>query len=201
MSAQTALIVDDSKLARITLQRLLEKRNFQVRLAESASEALTLLEQELPDIIFMDHLMPEIDGFEAMRRIKANPATHHIPVVMCTGKEGTGDYDSEAKAIGAAATLSKPPALEPLNQVLEEAQQAAAIASVASVVSVATATAQPTPTTAPAAADSGLEERLMAALQQALNDLRHEAVEPIAALKLDQKNQFQIVEQKLEALW
>ncbi len=196
MSSQTALIVDDSKLARITLQRLLEKRNFQVRLAESASEALSLLETELPDIIFMDHLMPEIDGFEAMRRIKANPTTQHIPVVMCTGKEGTGDYDSEAKAIGAAATLSKPPELEQLNQVLEEAQQAAAITSVAPV---APPTAQPT--TAPAAADTGLEERLVAALQQALDDLRHEAAEPIAALKLEQKNQFQIVEQKLEALW
>lgn len=124
--SQTALIVDDSRLARITLQRLLERQNFQVITAGSAREALKLLrEQPLPDIIFMDHLMPEMDGFEAMQHIKADPALQHLPVIMCTGKEGTDDYDAQAKARGATATLSKPPELDQLTAVLEITRAAA----------------------------------------------------------------------------
>lgn len=128
--SQIALIVDDSRLARITLQRLLEKQNFQVMSAGSAREAFDLLrEQALPDIIFMDHLMPEMDGFEAMQRIKADPELQHIPVVMCTGKEGNDDYDAQAKARGATATLSKPPELDQLTAVLEETRAAAPAAT------------------------------------------------------------------------
>src|SRR5690606_40530628 len=63
--SQIALIVGDSRPPRITLQRLLEKQNFQVMSAGSAREAFDLLRaQALPDIIFMDHLMPAMDGFE-----------------------------------------------------------------------------------------------------------------------------------------
>ena len=128
--SQTVLIVDDSRLARITLQRLLEKQNFQVISAGSAREAFDLLrEQALPDIIFMDHLMPEMDGFEAMQRIKADPELQHIPVVMCTGKEGNDDYDAQAKARGATATLSKPPELDQLTAVLAETRAAAPAAT------------------------------------------------------------------------
>src|SRR5690606_41948228 len=128
--SQTVLIVDDSRLARITLQRLLEKQNFQVISAGSAREAFDLLrEQSLPNIIFMNHLMPEMDGFESMQRIKADPKLQHIPVVMCTGKEGNDDYDAQAKARGATATLSKPPELDQLTAVLAETRAAAPAAT------------------------------------------------------------------------
>ncbi|WP_431688719.1 response regulator [Hahella sp. NBU794] len=122
MSLQTALVVDDSKLARITLQRLLEKHNLQVQLAESGVHALEMLKTNLPDIIFMDHLMPELDGFEATKKIKADPQTSHIPVIMCTGKEGKDNYDAEARAIGASGTLFKPPQAEKLAMVIESAR-------------------------------------------------------------------------------
>ncbi len=122
MALQTALVVDDSKLARITLQRLLQKHNLQVELAESGVHAIELLENVQPDIIFMDHLMPELDGFEATQKIKENPATSHIPVIMCTGKEGVENYDEQARGIGASGTLSKPPQPEQLAIVLAAAQ-------------------------------------------------------------------------------
>jgi CheY-like chemotaxis protein len=118
MSVKKALVVDDSKLARITLKKKLELRAVDVDMVESATEALSYLQSHQPDIIFMDHLMPEIDGFEATKRIKANPATRHIPVIMCTGKEHEG-YLQEATAIGAANILSKPPETDALNAILD----------------------------------------------------------------------------------
>src|SRR5690606_18881118 len=103
---------------------------FQVISAGSAREAFDLLrEQALPDIIFMDHLMPEMDGFEAMQRIKADPELQHMPVAMCTGKAGNDDYDAQAKARGATATLSKPPELAQLTAVLAESRAAAPAAT------------------------------------------------------------------------
>lgn len=117
MSVKKALVVDDSKLARITLKKKLELRAVDVDMVESASEALNYLQSHQPDIIFMDHLMPDIDGFEATKRIKANPATRHIPVIMCTGKEHEG-YLQEATAIGASNILSKPPETDALDAIL-----------------------------------------------------------------------------------
>ncbi|WP_157496879.1 response regulator [Hahella ganghwensis] len=121
MTLQTALVVDDSKLARITLQRLLQKHNLQVELAESGVQAIEMLESARPDIIFMDHLMPVLDGFEATKKIKANPNTAHIPVIMCTGKE-VENYDEQARGIGASGTLSKPPKPDQLSVVLAAAR-------------------------------------------------------------------------------
>lgn len=122
MSFNYALVVDDSKLARITLQRLLQKHNLEVDVAESGVAALEKIKSNKPDIIFMDHLMPELDGFEATQKIKADPATNHIPVIMCTGKEDTDNYDMEAKGIGASGTLSKPPQADQLALILAAAQ-------------------------------------------------------------------------------
>lgn len=117
MAYKTALIVDDSKLARVTLRKKLQAYGIDVELVESASEALNLLQQKLPDIIFMDHLMPEMDGFEATQAIRQNPAWQQLPIVMCTGKEHEG-YLQEAQAIGANQILSKPPVDEALEAIL-----------------------------------------------------------------------------------
>ncbi|MBK8973079.1 MAG: response regulator [Hahellaceae bacterium] len=118
MALKTALVVDDSKLARITLQRLLEKHELTVHCAESGIQALDLLKDLSPDIIFMDHLMPELDGFETTQKIKGDPRLRHIPVIMCSGKEGVDNYEEQAVAIGASGILSKPPQPEKLQEVM-----------------------------------------------------------------------------------
>lgn len=107
MGFNTALIVDDSKLARVALKRKLEQRGLQIVMAEDARQALDLLQSTPIDIVFMDHLMPEMDGFQATQEIKANTATAHLPVIMCSGKEKQG-YLEEARAIGASNVLPKP---------------------------------------------------------------------------------------------
>lgn len=117
MGQKTALVVDDSKLARITLKKKLEQRQLQVIMAESGIVALEQLQNNQVDLVFMDHLMPEMDGFAATQRIKGTPATAHIPVIMCSGKDEP-DFVDQAKAIGADGVLAKPPANEALDALL-----------------------------------------------------------------------------------
>ena len=107
MSAKRALVVDDSKSARVFLSRMLEKYQIDVDSAESAEQAIEYLTHHRPpDVIFMDHLMPGMDGFEALTAIKNNPRTATIPVLMYTSQEGEL-YLGQARALGAVGVLPK----------------------------------------------------------------------------------------------
>jgi CheY-like chemotaxis protein len=106
MANRLALVVDDSKSARVTLRRMLEQHNMEVDTLESAPEALSYLSTHTPDVIFMDHMMPDMDGFEAVEAIKGNPDTATIPIMMYTSKEGDL-YVSQARALGAVGILPK----------------------------------------------------------------------------------------------
>lgn len=119
-----ALLVDDSKSARFALRKLLERNGLKVDMAENAEEALGYLNENRPDVIFMDHFMPGMDGFEAIKIIKNQPNTASIPVVMCTSKDGDA-YTAEAQAIGATDILSKPATPGSLSEVLDKLSQAA----------------------------------------------------------------------------
>lgn len=119
MGHKTALVVDDSKLARITLKKKLEQRQLEVVMVESGTAALAELDKQAFDLVFMDHLMPEMDGFETTQNIKANANTAHIPVVMCSGKDEP-DFAEQAAAIGASGVLSKPPENSALDKLLGE---------------------------------------------------------------------------------
>jgi len=105
-AGKRALIVDDSRSARIILSRMLEGYGLLVDTAESAEQGLEYLKQTRPDVIFMDHLMPGMDGFQAVQVIKSNPETATIPVVMYTSQEGEL-YLSQARALGAVGVLAK----------------------------------------------------------------------------------------------
>ncbi len=106
MSAKRALIVDDSRSARVILSRMLETHGLQVDTAESGEQALDYLRSARPDVVFMDHLMPGMDGFEAVRAMKGNMHTATIPVMMYTSQEGER-YLLEARKVGAMGVLSK----------------------------------------------------------------------------------------------
>lgn len=125
MTIKSALIVDDSKSARIMLQRLLEKMNVITLGVESAEEALTYLENQHPDIIFMDHMMPGMDGLEATQTIKSNPKTQGIPTIMYTSKEGDG-YNTLAMSHGASGVLPKPANQQAVMAVIDSLQNTAA---------------------------------------------------------------------------
>ncbi|MDH3978128.1 MAG: response regulator [Gammaproteobacteria bacterium] len=103
---KSALIVDDSRTARQVLARVLERHSIKVDMVASAEEALNFLAGSQPDVIFMDHLMPGMDGFQAVRAIKKNPATATIPIMMYTSQAGEL-YVSQARALGAVGVLPK----------------------------------------------------------------------------------------------
>ena len=105
-TGKRALIVDDSRSARVILSRMLEQQGLAVDTAESAEQALDYLQRSRPDVIFMDHLMPGMDGFQAVQTIKADPLTATIPLMMYTSQEGEL-YVSQARALGAVGVLPK----------------------------------------------------------------------------------------------
>jgi CheY-like chemotaxis protein len=106
MSSKRALVVDDSKSARAFLSRILERHEITVDAAESAEAAIEYLARNKPDVIFMDHLMPGMDGFQAVQTIKNNPRTSSIPILMYTSQEGDL-YLGQARAMGAEGVLPK----------------------------------------------------------------------------------------------
>ncbi len=106
MGAKRALIVDDSRSARLFLARMLEKYEIDVDSAETAEAAIEYLASHRPDVIFMDHLMPGMDGFQAVQAIKNNPRTATIPILMYTSQEGEL-YLGQARALGAVGVLPK----------------------------------------------------------------------------------------------
>jgi len=85
---------------------MLETHDLDVDTAVSAEDALVYLSDHRPDVIFMDHLMPGMDGFEAVLAIKNNPATATIPIMMYTSQEGEV-YVGQARALGAVGVLPK----------------------------------------------------------------------------------------------
>ncbi len=116
-----ALVVDDSRMARYVLSKMLKEQGINVDTVESAEEALGYLCNNIPDMVFMDHTMPGMDGFQAIRAIKNDPKTASIPIMMYTSKEGDV-YMNQARALGAVDVLPKQ--LKPIQliQVLERQQ-------------------------------------------------------------------------------
>src|SRR5450631_2392018 len=106
MARKRALVVDDSKSARVILSRMLEKYDIEVDMAESAEQAIEYLNGNRPDAIFMDHLMPGMDGLQAVKAIKSNALTATIPIMMYTSQEGEL-YVGQARALGAMGVLPK----------------------------------------------------------------------------------------------
>jgi CheY-like chemotaxis protein len=106
MARKRALVVDDSKSARVILSRMLEKYDIEVDMAEAAEQAIEYLKNNRPDAIFMDHLMPGMDGLQAVQAIKGNPQTAMIPIMMYTSQEGEL-YVGQARALGAMGVLPK----------------------------------------------------------------------------------------------
>jgi twitching motility two-component system response regulator PilH len=91
MAIQKILIVDDSKTELFHLSDILGKRGYTVRTAENGEEAMRRLEEEKPDLILMDVVMPGQNGFQLTRSITRDPRFAGVPVIMCTSKNQETD--------------------------------------------------------------------------------------------------------------
>lgn len=106
MASKRALIVDDSTTAQYRLKKMLRAYPLDIDIVDSGEAALRYLAHHSPDVIFMDHLMPGMDGFRALQIIKSHPETAMIPVIMYTSKSGDV-YTGQARALGALDVVSK----------------------------------------------------------------------------------------------
>ena len=101
------LVVDDVPANVKLLEARLSAEYFDVTTAYSGAEALAICERAACDIVLLDAMMPDMDGFEVCRKLKSNPATHHIPVVMVTALDQSSDRVAGLDA-GADDFLTKP---------------------------------------------------------------------------------------------
>jgi CheY-like chemotaxis protein len=174
MSTRNILLVDDSRSARYALRLLLQKHGCEVDTAESAETALEKVKASLPDAIFMDHLMPGMNGFEALDVLKADSRTAHIPVVMCTSNDEL-PYQQQARKKGALGILPKPATPEKLSAVLAAIDTAIAAQPAPSVAAVA---AEPEPA-APAVPTAPTLGTIVALVREELRRLMDHEVRPL----------------------
>jgi two-component system cell cycle response regulator DivK len=87
------LVVEDNEDNRDSLSRRLERRGFEVLMAHDGKHGVAMAAAEKPDLILMDMNMPEMDGWEATRTIKAAPDAAHVPVIALTAHAMTGDRE------------------------------------------------------------------------------------------------------------
>ncbi len=86
MPIQKILVVDDSPTERLFLLEVLSLQGYEVALAMNGNEGIATARTMQPDLILMDVVMPDMNGFEATRTLHNDPATQHIPIIMCTTK-------------------------------------------------------------------------------------------------------------------
>ena len=101
------LVVDDSPAIRTLLTVNLELEGYDVRAAADGEEGLEIVAQWHPHVVTLDVVMPRLDGFETLERLRADPATAELPVVMVTARAQAADRE-RGDALGADAYLSKP---------------------------------------------------------------------------------------------
>jgi CheY-like chemotaxis protein len=119
MGLSHALIVDDSRTSAVLLGKMLARSDLSSDKVASGEECLSYLAGTSPDIIFMDHMMPGMDGFDAVKAIKRQPRLAAIPIVMYTSKGGDM-YRGQARALGAIGVLQKPAAEHDVADLLQD---------------------------------------------------------------------------------
>ncbi len=119
MAKARVLVVEDEANLREAIWEILEWSGYEPAEAGGGSAGLAKAERWRPDVILLDVWMPEQDGYDVCRRLKANPRTTHIPVIFMTaGKRET--VTRLASEVGAAACLTKPFGIAPLVALIKE---------------------------------------------------------------------------------
>lgn len=104
---QKILIVDDEPNIVMTLEYAFKKNNFEVYIARDGSEALQILKNHIPDIVLLDIMMPNVDGYETLKLIKENKQLQHTKVIFVTAKNKASDIEKGLK-LGANKYITKP---------------------------------------------------------------------------------------------
>ncbi len=106
-STAKVMVIDDSQTIRRTAETLLAREGYQVITAQDGFEALAKIADHAPDIIFVDIMMPRLDGYQACALIKGNPRFSKTPVIMLSSKDGLFDR-ARGRMVGSDEYLTKP---------------------------------------------------------------------------------------------
>jgi twitching motility two-component system response regulator PilG len=106
-NAAKVMVIDDSQTIRRTAETLLTREGYTVITAEDGFEALGKIADHQPDIIFIDIMMPRLDGYQACALIKGNPRFAKTPVIMLSSKDGLFDR-ARGRIVGSDEYLTKP---------------------------------------------------------------------------------------------
>jgi two-component system, cell cycle response regulator DivK len=101
------LLVEDNLSTVDVLEKALQYLGYEVRVAKNGLEAVKMAVSELPDLVVMDIMLPELDGFEATRRLRENPSTRDVPILAATAKTMPGDKE-RCLAAGCDSYIAKP---------------------------------------------------------------------------------------------
>jgi len=101
------MVIDDSKTIRRTAETLLKKEGFEVIVATDGFEALSMVADHKPDLIFLDIMMPRLDGYQTCALIKHHRVFRHTPVVMLSSKDGLFDR-ARGRVVGSDHYITKP---------------------------------------------------------------------------------------------
>jgi CheY-like chemotaxis protein len=104
---RTVLIIEDEKLIIVSTQMVLEAAGFRVESATNGEDGIARAKSQVPDLILLDIMMPGIDGWETLTRLKRDPATANIPVVIFTAREHSRGHQKSAE-MGAVDYFRKP---------------------------------------------------------------------------------------------
>ncbi len=107
ISGVRVMVIDDSKTIRRTAESLLKKAGCEVSTATDGFEALAMIADHHPDVIFVDIMMPRLDGYQTCALIKHNDVYKNIPVIMLSSKDGLFDR-ARGRIVGSEQYLTKP---------------------------------------------------------------------------------------------
>ena len=113
------LVIDDSNTIRRSAEIFLKQAGYQVLLSEDGFDALSKVNDAMPDLIFCDILMPRLDGYQTVAIIKRSARHADIPVIMLSSKDGVFDK-ARGKMVGAEAYLTKPFTKDQLLQTVDQ---------------------------------------------------------------------------------
>jgi DNA-binding response OmpR family regulator len=112
------LIADDEPNILLTLDYTFKKNNFQVFIARDGQEAIDILNNETPDVVLLDIMMPKVDGFETLKYIKNQEHLVNCKVIFLSAKSKTSDIEN-GLSLGANAYITKPFSLKKILETVE----------------------------------------------------------------------------------
>jgi twitching motility two-component system response regulator PilG len=113
------MVIDDSRTIRRTAETLLQKEGYQVISATDGFEALSMIADNKPDLIFLDVMMPRLDGYQTCALLKQHQVFRHTPVVMLSSKDGLFDR-ARGRVVGSDNYMTKPFTRDELLRVIDQ---------------------------------------------------------------------------------